>query len=180
MLFRSGPLTLQELRKSKVVSESCSPLFFDPGVLISILYPQLKLISPTRGRTLLIPHYTDMERVRLQPPADPSVVIVNPFSHPKQIAMQISQSERVLSSSLHGIVLLEALGIPVVPVRLDNSIEPFFKYQDYYQGTGREAPCFAKTFVEAMDKEPIRYVYSDADFARFLDNFPYPLRNGAR
>ncbi|WKK72505.1 hypothetical protein Q0F99_06055 [Rathayibacter oskolensis] len=47
----------------------------------------------------------------------------------------------VVGSSLHAIVIGEALGIPVGLIA--SSAEPPFKYQDYFEGTGRTASEYA-------------------------------------
>ena len=45
----------------------------------------------------------------------------------------------IVSSSLHGICVAEAYGIPAVWVRLaDNIVGGEFKFRDYYASTGRD------------------------------------------
>ena len=55
----------------------------------------------------------------------------------------------MVSSSLHGIVIAEAYGVPAVLVA--SSTEPVFKYEDYYAGTGRELPAPAATWRDGRD-----------------------------
>jgi len=174
-----GPLTLQELRRANVVSADCRPLFFDPGVLVSLLFPGLKTLSSVPGKTLVIPHYSDLATVhQMVSKLDLPVDVVNPFRRPIRIAEMITRSERVISSSLHGLIFADALGIPAIPLRLDGNKEPPFKYEDYFEGTGRSAPRFSSDIVDALDRDPRSFRYSQADLNRFVSRFPFPLNPG--
>jgi pyruvyltransferase len=182
-----GPLTLQELIKAGVLPEGSQPLFFDPAILITLLYPGLRDLSPQKGRTLLIPHHSDVAGVAAWlKQAGVSLELVNPLEHPLRVAAKIAQSERVISSSLHGIILADALGVPVVPLRLEGNREPFFKYADYFQGTGRENPQCQTDIGCALDCHPSAFHYEESWLHRCLDSFPFPLaplgreRGGAR
>ena len=62
----------------------------------------------------------------------------------------ILDSSFVISSSLHGIIISEAYGIPARIIRPDDffadkfwQYEPLFKYEDYYYGTGRSNFTYA-------------------------------------
>jgi pyruvyltransferase len=71
-----------------------------------------------------------------------SMKLVSPFRYWKTTVRDILTSELVLSSSLHGIIVAEAFGVPVRFV-MPSGGESLFKYEDYYAGTGRtliEAP----------------------------------------
>lgn len=171
-----GPLTLQELIKAGVVDGGSRPLFFDPAILTPLLYPHLKDVSRQKGKTLLIPHYADLLRVRAWlKKTGVSLEVVNPLDHPLKVAKQIAQSERVISSSLHGMILADALSVPVVPLRVEGNREPFFKFADYYQGSGRPAPRFSLDIAEALDRHPRAFHYAEAWLQRCLASFPFPL-----
>ena len=63
---------------------------------------------------------------------------------------------------------------PGVPVRvLRSSVEPAFKYSDYFLGTGREEYPLHDSIADALKgAEPEKPVY---DAARMLAAFPYDL-----
>jgi pyruvyltransferase len=174
-----GPLTLQELRRANVVAADCRPLFFDPGVLVSLLFSGLRTLSSASGGTLVIPHYSDLATVRqMVSKLDLPVDVVNPFCRPIRIAEKIARSERVISSSLHGLIFADALGIPAIPLRLDGNKEPPFKYEDYFEGTGRPVPGFSSNIVHALDRDPRAFRYSEVDLNRFVASFPFSLNPG--
>lgn len=69
---------------------------------------------------------------------------------------QLCSAERVISSSLHGIILAESYGIPAVlylPEEVKGNLT-LYKYRDYYYGTGRYEFPIAKTIQEALQITP--------------------------
>ena len=77
----------------------------------------------------------------------------------------------MLSSSLHGLVVADAFGIPARYVRLCD-YEPLFKYRDHYAGTGR-ALEFATSLPAGLEMggapPPV------VDKAALLAAFPFDL-----
>jgi pyruvyltransferase len=172
-----GPLTLAELRKAGVVGNDCDPLFFDPGILLSLLYPDLNKFEQVSGKTVVIPHYTDVIRVKQWlRQTGVSLDVIDPLDHPYKVAKQIVQAERVISSSLHGLIFADAFGVSAVPLRLDGNREPTFKYVDYYEGSGRSAPRFSADLSEALDRNPRPFHYRSDDLSRYLASFPFPMK----
>jgi pyruvyltransferase len=159
-----GPLTLRELKLAGVVSSDCQPVFFDPGILTPLLFPDITRKQKVKERVTIIPHYADIAKVKSWQTHSPAtkggnIHIANPFWHPLKVATQIAQSETVISSSLHGLILADALGVPSIPLRLDGCKEPMLKYEDYYQGFGRILPRFSTDIDEPLRREPISFSY---------------------
>lgn len=69
----------------------------------------------------------------------------------KHFIDELVQSERIISNSLHGIILAEAYGIPAVLLKHDMNM---FKYRDYYYSTGRYDFPVANSVEEALYMEP--------------------------
>jgi pyruvyltransferase len=80
----------------------------DPGLLAD----ELVRIDTKRFDLCLIPHWSD-KTLALDPRFTryPHVV-VNPFSDPLDAIALIAQSHKVVSSSLHGLILADALALP--------------------------------------------------------------------
>ncbi len=83
--------------------------------------------------------------------------------------MKILNSKFVISSSLHGIIIAEAYGIPARLLRITEN-EPLLKYQDYYIGTNRPNFKFALSVEEAlkMGGEPP----FECDLEKLYEAFP--------
>ena len=86
------------------------------------------------------------------------------------IEINIREQIRHISSSLHGIVVAEAYGIPARYLRVTEN-EYIIKYQDYYLGTNRTHFQFAASVEEALllgGEEP-----GSCDLEKLYDAFPF-------
>ena len=81
---------------------------------------------------------------------------------------------KVVSSSLHGIILAEAYGIPAVFLSEGRS-EEILKYYDWYFSTGRSNVRMANTLVEALDMEPMEVPDLSKMQESIMEAFPYDL-----
>ena len=121
-----GTLTRDRIGASKNL-----PLGY-PGLLIATFYKEREPKKFTLG---IIPHIVDkenngMKQLIMHNPGD--VHFIDIQQSVEKVMREISQCEYVLSSSLHGIVFSDSLGIPClwmdVPERIE---ERKFKYADY-------------------------------------------------
>ena len=78
----------------------------------------------------------------------------------------------VISSSLHGIILAEAYGVPAVLLKPQIDI---VKYYDYYYSTGRINFPMADSIKQAMQIKPVELPELDELRARLKEAFPYDL-----
>ncbi|MCD8131591.1 MAG: polysaccharide pyruvyl transferase family protein [Lachnospiraceae bacterium] len=93
----------------------------------------------------------------------------------KAFVDQLVSVERVISTSLHGIILAESYGIPAILVRPDYSL---FKYYDYYLGTNRGSfPILEKLpSKEELDKMYFPELPDTEIIGKRLEEaFPYDL-----
>lgn len=105
-------------------------VYGDPALLLPLLVPEL-LDADRTTRLSVVPNLHDVARYAGHPD------LVDPRGDPLQVVRRIARSEAVVTSSLHGLVVAEAYGVPVALVR--PGAEPDFKYLDYAGGTGRDA-----------------------------------------
>lgn len=107
----------------------CPQRFGDPGVLTALVYPKPR--NPNR-KWGLIPHFRDKGDVL----GNHDIHVIDVHDKWENVVDQIVQCECIISSSLHGIVVAEAYGVPAIWLRTLSG-EGFIKYMDYYTGTGR-------------------------------------------
>jgi pyruvyltransferase len=113
-----GPLT-------DAMLETPCGVYGDPALLLPRFYP----VDHVGGDVCVIPHYVDKGLVNG----------IDPFSPWKTIVDAMAKCDLVISSSLHGIVVAEAYGIPAVWAEFsDNVAGEGFKFRDYYAATDRE------------------------------------------
>lgn len=126
-----GPLSAEVLKKHGIQLPE-RIIFGSPCNLIPLLFP---LSSEKLYHIGFIPHYIDLGQVK-NLPAD--VKLLSTATEPMTLIKQIVSCDAIISSSLHGIILAEAYGIPAVWVKLsDKIVGGEFKFRDYYAGTGR-------------------------------------------
>lgn len=104
----------------------------DPGLLAPLL-----LDGPVRKRYALgvIPHYRDAqaEPVAQLRELGSAVRIIDVGWTPQEVAREIASCDMVISSSLHGLIFSDALGVPNAHIRLGGKIGGgMYKYKDYY------------------------------------------------
>lgn len=124
-----GPLTARFLRERGL---KVPDVFGDPGLLVGQLWERTELAAPAEPTPyVVVPNFHDYEATRLLDPER----TVNPRAPMWEVIARIAASDFVVGSSLHGIVIAESLGIPARLIEAGS--ESPFKYQDYFQGTGR-------------------------------------------
>lgn len=92
----------------------------------------------------------------------------------KDVIDQIAQSKLIISSSLHGVILADAYGVPSVWYRgLGKDID--FKYRDYYGSTGRTLDAVPTSVEEAMETKPLPLPDLKPLQEKLMEVFPYDL-----
>jgi pyruvyltransferase len=157
-----GPLTAAVLRESGI---TVPDVYGDPALLVPHLWSDSELgIQRQTGGIVVVPNYYDLVGA-------PSSAL-NPRGDVVERIRTIASAERVIASSLHGIIIAEAYGVPVVPVA--SASQRRFKYEDYFRGTGRGLPPIASDWKSAFDAaatSPIK----DWDAKALLQAFPTEL-----
>lgn len=124
-------LAVRGPRTRELISGSPVPeVYGDPGLLLPLLYnPDV----PVRHEVGIIPHYLERDLV----PRDGYHFIDVAWDW-RTFVREVKSCRRVISSSLHGIVIAEAYGVPAEwAVFSDKILGGEFKFQDYFLGTGR-------------------------------------------
>lgn len=144
----------------------CPEVYGDPALLIPYFFPEFKKKKNPKYEYIIIPHYSELALFPKQLYAN----VVYPTDPWNEVIRKILDSKFVISSSLHGIVVAEAYGIPARYLRITEH-EPLFKYQDYYLGTNRLTFNYAISVEEALDmggEAPAK-----CDLQKLYDAFPF-------
>lgn len=134
-----GPARLDVLavrgRSTLARVESISPrpiALGDPGLLAPLL-----LDGSVKKRYSLgvIPHYHDVNSPAIGRMRElgPDVRVINVAWTPQEVAREIASCDAVISSSLHGLIFSDALGVPNAHIRLGDKLKGgLYKFHDYY------------------------------------------------
>lgn len=127
-----GPLTREILL---ACGGDVPEVYGDPGLLLPRIYSPN--IQPSY-RLGIIPHWVDRKEVITTWPPPPGARYIDVERPWREFIDDLLSCERIVTSSLHGIVLAEAYGRPATWVEYgDNVIGRGFKFRDYLAGTYR-------------------------------------------
>lgn len=160
-----GPGTRQFLAERNI---SAPPVYGDPALLVPRLFPNRFKPDPHAGRVGIVPNLHDRSLVD-------GPVVIDPTDRWDKVIDEICSCEMIVSSSLHGLVIADAFGIPCAHIRLSET-EPDFKYRDYCEGAGRTEFWSSSSVEEALDRGPLPPISFDPD--PLMSAFPYDLWMG--
>jgi hypothetical protein len=124
----------------------------DPGLLSSELLPDYADIQKT-VRVGVIPHYKDQNHpsITTLPEQLRHCKMINVLDEPLHVLREIARCERVISSSLHGLVVADSFGIPSQWLKVSDQVRGNdFKFYDYYSAFNIINPTF-KTVTQISD-----------------------------
>lgn len=129
-----GPLTRDAMNLPPAIALG------DPGLLVD----RLKPATSKRYRWGIIPHVVDQDQPivsRMRNDTSGSIVIDMKNPDPVQVIREIASCEFIISSSLHGVIAADALGIPHLWTKMTGDVlHADWKFRDYFLSVGREAP----------------------------------------
>ena len=159
-----GPLTRQFLIENFHID--CPETYGDPALLFPYFFPEFKRKENPSYDYIVIPHFTE----RTLFPKSDFANIVYPTDPWHEVIEKILDSKFVISSSLHGIIIAEAYGIPARLLRITEN-QHLFKYRDYYLGTSHPNFQYASSIEEAlrMGGEPP----FACDLQKLYESFPF-------
>lgn len=151
-------------------------VYGDPALLLPDLMPELRAWARVSRTNLLVaPNFNDLTRSPGEDAADawaPDAAagqrLLVPTDPLRSVLRTIAQSRFVVGSSLHAVVIADALGIPARFVVSQH--ESAFKYRDYLAGTGRPLTRVAGSVAEAVELGPHEPPVVDLEL--LLESFP--------
>ncbi len=135
-----GPRTREFLSELGI---DCPAIYGDPALLVPRFLKAPKPFQEIK-EFIVIPHYHDQAKF------EGVENLVSPLQGYTEVLRNILSARKVISSSLHGVILAEAYGVPAVLVLPRQDEKKQFKYLDYYEGTMRNNMDIATSLEEAI------------------------------
>lgn len=159
-----GPRTREWLRGRSV---NCPEVFGDPALLLPMLRPDLVALSKRkRHNVTFVSHIDDPSVPKLR-----GMHRLSPSEGVEKILRDLVQSEFVVATSMHAVIVAEAFGVPARSVV--NASEPEFKFADYYLSTGRPDYVRERSVEEAIVRGGERA--PEIDLGPLVEAFPRDL-----
>lgn len=176
-----GPLTRAYLTSRGI---PCPEVYGDPGLLLPYFYRPARGTCERPRRIGIVPHYADwgapvMGGIKTRHPEVAFIDVAN-YGGWTDFIDRICACDAILSSSLHGIIVAEAYGIPNYWVSVsDNVLGSGFKFRDFYASIGKTV---AAPIPLRRDSDPYRIVSSHRwtqgrlDLSLLLDACPFEIK----
>ncbi len=160
-IWARGPRTRRAVLAN---SGYCPEIYGDPAMLLP------RVIKPAAEKKYSVgitPHYVDYEQVKELYPNYKVINLLN--DDPTEVVEEITACERIISSSLHGIIAAHAYGIPAAWVKFSDRLSgDDTKFHDHYESVGIsavlssvESPIFT---VGNFDDSCIHEILEQGDF----------------
>ncbi|PRD48209.1 polysaccharide pyruvyl transferase family protein [Sphingobacterium haloxyli] len=154
----------------------CPACYGDPALLLPLIYnPTIEPIYEYG----IIPHYVDWEspwvnRYRAQK----NVLVVNIMigDNHELFVKQLKSCRNIITSSLHGLILAQAYGIPVCAVKFSESVMGGeFKFTDYLLSVGKTPKERINLFEQEILIEELPYDHESIqiDLAPLIEVCPF-------
>ncbi|HHX8266102.1 TPA: polysaccharide pyruvyl transferase family protein [Vibrio diabolicus] len=168
-----GPKTREVLIERGI---ECPEVYGDPALVLPTLIQPNEVES--RYKLGIIPHYNNKHDLFFEQNFPDDVKVIDIETDDVQAFIDdIASCDLIVSSSLHGIIIADAYGVPAHHISFDDSVEGGeFKFFDYYLSVGRECSLPIKvsssTSIEELRELPKNYDIK-IDIQPLLDSCPF-------
>lgn len=153
-----GPATFYAVRGPKSrqrileVGYACPQIYGDPALLLPTFFNPKRTITHDLG---IIPHYVDYSLVKEAYASYPEIKVIDLLGmNVETITKEILSCDKTISSSLHGLIVSHAYGIPSVWVKYSDKLTgDNIKFEDYLLSVGLEP--YQAILVDEFSKELI-------------------------
>lgn len=131
-----------------------APALGDPGLLVRDYWSGRPL--PQKRYALgVIPHFVDQDSEAVaQLLSIPGSRLINVFSPIDEILEEVMRCHYVISSSMHGLIISDAFGIPNRRIVISGRIKSSDKFADYYSAFGMPEPTWLDATSIEGQKDP--------------------------
>lgn len=128
--FVRGPIT-----RKRVIDcgGTCPEIYADPALLLPLFCKE----KPKKHKIGIVPHYVDHALISEKYSNYKIINILN--KNPLEVVEEITKCEKIISSSLHGIIIAHAYNIPAAWAPFNRLQGDNTKFKDYFASINLEA-----------------------------------------
>ena len=175
-----GPKTREKLLE---LGYDCPEIYGDPALLLPLHYNPQRTQKHNFG---IIPHFSEFDIAKGIIPESEEVHYIKAKGYDDwhEFINEILESEVVLTSSLHGLIVSEAYGVPCVWVEFDGcKPRDRFKYDDFYLSIGKSGidPVIIKNAdqLKELAKAKANWRKGEIDLNPLISACPLKLKKNA-
>ena len=161
---------------------SCPAVYGDPALLLPYLFnPKVRKV---RNRIGFIPHFYDknnknVERLLKECEGDGILIKIQGYENWHETIRQILSCDYIISSSLHGLILSDAYGVPNLWVSFSDLLKGgLFKFNDYYTSVGKtteRVEVTENTHIKELIEKKRHYININFDPKPLLRACPFTI-----
>ena len=124
----------------------------------------------------MIPHWIDLDKPEVQRLKELGFEIIDIRSKTEDLVQSIHRVDRILSSSLHGLIVSDAYRIPNARVTFGNDIiGGDFKFEDYRLSVQRKMPNLRFTLATTVEQIERHQLNDSIQWSseKLLENAPF-------
>lgn len=174
-----GKLSFDKLSKATQIDDKV--VFADPGLLAR----EFKSARINKKYSVgIIPHFREKEvrEIMRLPEKYKNATLIDICKPYKEVINEIASCDCIISSSLHGLIFADSLGIPNIHIIASNKLKGNgFKFRDYYSSFGAEDTPFELTKNNIPSLETIFDNYQinekdvNAKIEGLINTFPHNI-----
>ena len=177
-----GPLTRQYLLEQGI---DCPEVYGDPALLLPLIY---KPVRTKKYKVGIIPHICDFDSplvgnlARQKKGKELIIIKMGDYADWHDVIDEITECEFIVSSSLHGLILSDAYGVPNVWVEFsDKVVGNGFKFRDYFASVGKDSNAVpirvtAQTKLAELLSHKERWHPIEIDLSKLIDACPFEIQ----
>ncbi|MCD7789592.1 MAG: polysaccharide pyruvyl transferase family protein [Bacteroides thetaiotaomicron] len=159
-----GPITRKALLAAQY---DCPAVYGDPAILMPLMFSPDNVEK--RYDFSVVLHYLQQNQVCGS--CHQINVLTSDYHY---FINEICASRKIISSSLHGIILAESYGVPAIFL-CEGMENEMMKFYDWYYSTGRMSVKVASSIQEALEMEPMPLPDLSDLRDQIMNAFPYDL-----
>jgi hypothetical protein len=140
-------------KTKKNLSVSSQVVLGDPGLLSDRLIQNNRAVK--KFELGVIAHYSDANSVviqKLKSKFGAEILFINVRQEPLLVLREMDACKHIISSSLHGLICADSLGISNRWIKLSNLLGGNFKFEDYYSVFGVNPVPYLLTGEESLNE----------------------------
>ncbi len=172
---------LSKKRVEKILGHSIDVPLGDAGILSSYLLDEK---PDKKYKVGIIAHYKEQNEKAFSELLSkfPNSVFIDVRKTPYEVTKRIAECESILSSSLHGLIIADSLGVPNRHIVVTNNLlGDGFKFDDYYSAYGLDHKFIdlnkekIDSIDEVMEKYEITKEMVEKKKRQMIKCFPFPV-----